>query len=89
MGYKVTRREFVRKRPEWMVSLLMLLKPDCYKIQATKDAAYKALFFIRQVIEDSRIQEKRSRLSISEGDGELSLVNPKGKPFIRFRVTEA
>ena len=36
MGYKVTRRELIKRRPEWMISFLMMLNPNCYKVQPTR-----------------------------------------------------
>ena len=89
MGYKVTRRELIKRRPEWMISFLMMLNPNCYKVQPTREAASKILVCIRKTIKESRVCEKTFHMHILEREGELSIVNSKGKPVLSCSVTEA
>lgn len=89
MGYKVTRTESIKRRPEWMISLLMEVNPGSYRVQRTWDDACNLLMGIGKTIKNTRLCERSSRVRLHEEKGALSLVNSKGKPVLSFCVTEA
>ena len=88
MAWKIDRREFVRKRPDWMIAFLMKLGPEFYEIQSSREEACRLLEQIKERLDKTGVVDRRSRLVLKYGEGELSIVNPKDHPFIRFRVID-
>lgn len=89
MCCKVTRREYVKKRPDWMILLLLSLSPELYEKTTSIDVARKNLSVIRSKVKETRVAENRPNRHLRGTADVVEIVNPQGKPFIRFSIIQA
>lgn len=89
MCCKVTRRVYTKKRPDWMILLLLSLSPEIYEKTPSIDAARKKLSAICSKVKETRVVENRPNRHLRDSSDVVEIVNPKGKPFIRFSIIQA
>lgn len=86
MEYRVWRKEYVKKRPEWMTRFQLTLSPVIYEGHRKKDEAFKVLEEVKQKIRDFGLDGYKGRLQVLETQNAVIIANMSGKKLLRFRV---
>lgn len=84
--YRVAKKEYVRKRPDWMTKFLLDLSPVLYEGKATLSEAEAVLEDIRQKIIAAGLPGYKGKLQMSETPKAIYITNLNGKNYLRFRV---
>ena len=84
--YKVTKHEYLRRRPGWMISLLLRFQPSLYGKQHSEYKAQVILRYIRIVINMSRIIQNKKRLQLESTPKEVVIKNNHGKVYLSFNI---
>lgn len=86
MSYKIVKKENVRKRPMWLVRLLLSFTPRIYEVRDTRDSARAVLRYLRMKIGDISRMTGKSTLCVSIGDDEVSVVSRRGRKYLNFQI---
>ncbi len=86
MEYRVARKEYVRKRPEWMTKFLLELSPILYEGRSTIEDAQANLSQIKKEIIKAGIPGYKGKLQMSETPKAIYITNQNGKNYLRFRI---
>ena len=84
--FRVVRKEFLKKRPDWLVSFLLSVSPTVYRGKAKVDDARKMLLRVKESMNTFGIQGYKNKLAIEETSNSLIIANNKGKYYISFKV---
>lgn len=84
--YKVTKHEYLRRRPGWMISLLLRFQPSIYARQQTEYKAQVVLRYIRLSIHKSRIIADKKRILLESHSNEVIIKSNFGKPYLSFNI---
>lgn len=84
--YKVTKHEYLSRRPRWMISLLLMLRPSFYGKHQTEHQAQVMLRYIRRVIHTTRLVYNKKRLLLESTPNEIIIKNNYGKIYLTFNV---
>ncbi len=84
--YKVTKHEYLRRRPGWMISLLLRFQPSLYAKQHSEYKAQVILRYIRIAINMSRIIQNKKRLQLESTPKEVVIKNNHGKVYLSFNI---
>lgn len=86
MAYKVLKKEFVKRRPKWLVRFLMTLPSQIYAAKVSVSEARQSLLYIRQIIDDTQLMTVKSRCHLQIDDDSIVISSAKFNPFIRFYI---
>ncbi len=84
--YKVTKHEHLRRRPGWMISLLLRFQPSLYGKQQTEHKAQVILRYIRLAINKTHIIQNKKRLQLESNLNEVIIKNNHGKVYLSFNI---
>lgn len=82
--YRIYKTEYYRKRPRWIVPLLLEISPKDF-VQPTIDLARKQLDGIVLKINGFSILGKR-HYKVEQGEDYVSIINESGIPFLSYRI---
>ena len=84
--YRVTRRDYIRRRPDWMKMFLLYLNPTLYQWKPTLHEAKSSLRKIHDAVVALGIPGYKGRLRISVTSSTLLITNHRGKSCLRFSI---
>lgn len=86
MAYKVLKKEFVKRRPKWLVRFLMLLPSQIYAAKASVSEARQSLLYIRRIIDETQLMAVKCRCHLHVDDDNIIISSAKFNPFIHFYI---
>lgn len=86
MMYKVSKSEYLERRPAWMITLLLRLQPKLYGNFPTEHKAKVILRYIRMMIHKSRIIKQKGRLQLESSSDKIVIKNNFGRPYLSFNI---
>ena len=86
MTYRIMRTENVRKRPLWLVRLLLSFTPRVYEARDSRDSARAVLRYLRMKIGDIARRSGKNTLCVRTGEDELAVVSSRGRKYLHFRI---
>lgn len=84
--YKVTKKEMLRRRPDWMTTLLLNIHPSLYDKRPSANLCTEALGTIREIIAKSKALLDGKHLHVQDNDNETVITNRNGRPYLKFTV---
>lgn len=86
MAYKVLKREFPLKRPNWLVRILMRVSPVVYSICHEEEEARHYLQMIETTFRGSPELALRRRLTLVSSPDSVELRGVSGRKIISFHI---
>lgn len=86
MAYKILKKEFIKKRPKWLVSFLFHLSPAVYNIHDSLTSAKRSIMNIKNTFENLHVTDKRPNLHLIVTDDILEIRYRNEQPIIRFNI---
>ena len=88
MQYRVSRKEYAKRRPEWLARFLLALSPAVYHFQTSEADARNNLSVIKDKILALGLPGHKDRVKMDVSRNAVILNNGNGKNYIRFRVAK-
>lgn len=82
------RKEFVRKRPKWLIQFLFTLSPKVYEVMDTLEDVLVNFQTIKDAIRDSKLLERNPRLRMNESDNSIIINSGKNRPYLKFTILD-
>lgn len=86
MAFKLSKKEFVHRRPKWLTRFLFNIPPATYMVYNGFSSAKEGILSIKKIIEDLHILDKRSRLHLFVSDDALEIKGKQNRTIVRFQI---
>lgn len=86
--FKIRKKEFYKRRPDWLTGLLLNFKTSFYDSCTSHAKAVEKLDQLQRFMEDSKCLEGLPKIRIDRTHDKLRVVSVNNTPYITFSIVE-